>query len=79
MELEQSEKIRICYTNHALDDFLESLVDSDLPLTSIVRHDFGGYSTSCTLASQAAPEMKGFGPYVIGVGEGSWTICDRYG
>ncbi len=41
MELEKSEKILcICYTNHALDDFLESLVDSDVPLTSIVRHDY---------------------------------------
>jgi hypothetical protein len=34
----RSEKILcICYTNHALDDFLESLVSSDVPLTSIVR------------------------------------------
>lgn len=41
MELEKSEKILcICYTNHALDDFLESLVDSDVALTSIVRHDY---------------------------------------
>lgn len=34
----QREKIlAICYTNHALDDFLESLVDNGVPLGSIVR------------------------------------------
>jgi len=41
MEVEKSEKILcICYTIHALDDFLESLVDSDVILTSIVHHDY---------------------------------------
>lgn len=36
----------VCYTNHALDQFLEDLLDSDIPADSMVR--LGGKSTSRT-------------------------------
>ncbi|KZS96999.1 P-loop containing nucleoside triphosphate hydrolase protein [Sistotremastrum niveocremeum HHB9708] len=46
-DLTQQTILVVCYTNHALDQFLEDLLDIGIPMTSLVR--LGGKSTPRTL------------------------------
>ena len=46
----------ICYTNHALDQFLEGLIRSGIPIEKVIR--VGGRSKSETLAKRALHELS---------------------
>jgi hypothetical protein len=53
----------LCYTNHALDQFLEDLMDIGIPDSSMVR-----------LGSKATPRTKALGLYEQSMGTGSGSL-----
>ncbi|TDL13313.1 hypothetical protein BD410DRAFT_679296, partial [Rickenella mellea] len=60
----------VCYTNHALDQFLEDLLDIGIPQTSLVR--LGGKSTPRTEPFSVRNQKTG-----SNLGKSDWKVIDE--
>ncbi|KAJ7583678.1 P-loop containing nucleoside triphosphate hydrolase protein [Mycena floridula] len=65
----------VCYTNHALDQFLEDLLDIGIPETSLVRLGGNAKATDRTarFSIQNLTRASGFRR-----NKGAWEVIDRY-
>ena len=62
----------VCYTNHALDDILEGLLDVGIPPDSMLR--LGGKSTARTEPLLLHKQFNGYGART----RDQWTVIDHY-